>query len=279
MRVCRSLNKIKRRGFIEPNSMVLGDCLEVMPLIQGGGIDLCLTDPPYGSSKCRWDSVIPLHNMWVCLNKNVKSDGVVAIFGTEPFSSQLRISNIEDFRYDWYWEKDKGANWMFGNSQPLKVIEVVSVFYKKKPLYNPQKTARKAGAHQGHKYKNPSKISNHVKAVMGESWKETPLDETQNYHGKDYEPDKLLPRQRLYFPREQRGKVHDTQKPVKLCEYLIKTYTNEGDLVLDFAAGSFTTAIACMNTNRKFIMIENDKEFFEAGVNRVKKHWEAQRTK
>jgi site-specific DNA-methyltransferase (adenine-specific) len=137
------------------------------------------------------------------------------------------------------------------------------VFYSSQPTYNPQKEINPRGISKRHLSPNPSKITNNVRDVMGASWKETQLDETQNYHGKNYEPDKLLPKQLVYFAREQRGKLHPTQKPVALFEYLVRTYTNEGDTVLDTCAGSGTTGVACINTGRKYILIEKDAGYCE----------------
>jgi site-specific DNA-methyltransferase (adenine-specific) len=166
-------------------------------------------------------------------------------------------------------QKDKAANFLFGNKMPLKVIEIISVFYSSQPTYNPQKEIRQSGVHKGSLYKNPSKITKNVKEVMGDSWKETEMDETQNYHGKNYEADKLLPKQLVYFSREKRGKVHPTQKPVTLAEYFIKTYTNENETVLDNCMGSGTTGVACKNLNRNFIGIELDPEYFKIAGKRI----------
>lgn len=251
---------------------LLGDCLELMPQIPDGSVDMICTDLPYGSTKCKWDVIIPFDKLWEQYNRIIKPNGAILLFGNEPFSSSLRISNLMNYKYDWYWQKDKAANFLFGNKMPLKVIEIISVFYSNQPTYNPQKEIRPGGKHKGSLYKNPSKITHNVKAVMGDSWKETEMDETQNYHGKDYEADKLLPKQLIYFSREQRGKIHPTQKPVSLIEYLIRTYTLESETVLDSCAGSFTTAIACINTNRKYICIERDPTYFEIGRQRIAKH-------
>ncbi len=240
--------------------------------IPNGCVDMVLCDLPYGTTKCKWDVVIPFDKLWEQYNRVAKPNGCIALFGNEPFSSALRLSNLFAYRYDWYWQKDKAANFLFGNKMPLKVIEIISIFYSALPTYNPQKEIRKAGVHKGSLYKNPAKITKNVKEVMGDSWKETEMDETQNYHGKHYEADKLLPKQLIYFSREQRGKVHPTQKPVALAEYLIKTYTNESELVLDNCMGSFTTAIACLNTKRSFIGIEKDEHYFQVGKDRLEKY-------
>ena len=246
-----------------------GDCLEAMKAVPDKSIDMVLCDLPYGTTKCKWDVIIPFRPLWENYKRIIKDTGSICLFGNEPFSSALRVSNLAMYKYDWYWEKDKAANFLFGNKMPLKNIEIVSVFYTKQPTYNPQKTINPSGSSRRHLYKNPSKITNNVKEVMGKGWVETKMDETENYHGKSYEPDKLLPKQLVYFAREQRGKVHPTQKPVALMEYLIKTYTNERDTVLDNCMGSGTTGVAAVNLNRKFIGIELEQKYFDIAKKRI----------
>jgi len=247
-----------------------GDCLEVMKDIPDNSVDMVLCDLPYGTTKCKWDIIIPFESLWKEYHRI--ATGPILLFGNEPFSSKLRISNLDEFRYDWYWQKDNAANFLFGNKMPLKNIEVISTFYTKQPIYNPQKQINPKGPSKRYLSPDPSKISKHVKEIMGDAWKETQMDDSQNYHGKDYEPDKLLPKQLIYFSREQRGRVHPTQKPVTLFEYLIKTYTNEGMTVLDNCAGSGTTAIAAINTNRKWICIEKDESYANAAQERISEH-------
>ena len=249
--------------------LLQGNCLEKMKDIPSGSIDMILCDLPYGTTKCKWDVIIPFDKLWEQYNRIVKPNACIALFGNEPFSSSLRLSNLPAYRYDWHWEKDKAANFLFGNKQPLKNIEIISIFYQSQPTYNPQKTINPAGISKRHLSKNPSKISNNVKDIMGESWKETVMDESQNYHGKNYEPDKLLPKQLIYFARDQRNKIHPTQKPIALMEYLIKTYTNEGETVLDNCMGSGTTGVACKKTNRNFIGIEILPKYFEIAEKRI----------
>jgi len=249
--------------------LIQGDCLEKMKDIPSGSVDMILCDLPYGTTKCKWDVIIPFDKLWEQYNRIVKPNACIALFGNEPFSSSLRLSNLPAYRYDWHWEKDKAANFLFGNKQPLKNIEIISIFYQSQPTYNPQKTINPAGISKRHLSKNPSKISNNVKDIMGESWKETVMDESQNYHGKNYEPDKLLPKQLIYFARDQRNKIHPTQKPIALMEYLIKTYTNEGETVLDNCMGSGTTGVACKKTNRNFIGIEILPKYFEIAKKRI----------
>ena len=247
-----------------------GNCLERMKEIPDGSVDMILTDPPYGTTACKWDSIIPFEPMWEHLKRVIKPNGAIVLFGGEPFSSLLRVSNLKGYRYDWAWEKNKGANWMFGNKQPLKVQENICVFYSKQPVYNPQKTVNPKGESKRHLSKNPSKITKNVKDVMGECWKETKMDGSENYHGKNYDPKMLLPRSIQKFKSDAKGKVHPTQKPVALMEYLINTYTNETETVLDFTMGSGSTGVACINTNRKFIGIELAEDYFRVAKDRIK---------
>lgn len=246
-----------------------GDCLEIMPQLPDGCVDMVVCDLPYGTTKCKWDILIPFRELWKEYSRVIKEAGAIVLFGTEPFSSELRLSNLGQFRYDWYWQKDKAANFLFGNKMPLKIIEIASVFYAKQPIYNPQKTINPEGPSKRHLSRNPSKISRNVKEVMGNGWKPTEMDATENYHGKDYEPDKLLPKQLIYFAREARGKVHPTQKPIALFEYLIRTYTNSGDTVLDNCCGSGTTGVACVDTGRLSIQIEKDEEYVQIAKTRL----------
>jgi len=237
----------------------LGDCLEVMKTIESGSIDAIITDPPYGTTACKWDSVIPFEPMWEQINRIVKTNGATALFGGEPFSSALRMSNIKNYKYDWKWEKAQGVNFAQCNHMPMSVYEDICVFgnfgmsknAKIQPTYNPQ---------------NLTVINKKKKAKTSTEHRvcENNIDHIQKFGN--------YPRQIQKFSSE-RG-LHPTQKPVLLMEYLIKTYTNEGETVLDFTAGSFTTAIACMNTKRSFIGIEKDETYFNIGVERVDKHKE-----
>lgn len=251
--------------------LINGDCLSVLDTLIKSNIkvDLVLTDPPYGTTKCKWDEIIPFNEMWTRLKLIRKEDTPILLFGIEPFSSKLRVSNIKEYRYDWYWQKDKRANFLFGNKQPLKVIETISVFYKKQPDYFPQKIINPKGTSKRHLSPNPSKVSKNVKSIMGNGWKETKMDDTQNYHGKTYEPNKLLPTTLIYQAKDQRNKLHPTQKPVQLLEYFVKTYSVEDDIILDFTMGSGSTGVACKNLHRQFIGIELDKEYFNIAVDRI----------
>lgn len=227
-----------------------GDCLDLMKSIPNGSIDLILTDPPFGITACKWDSVIPLNLMWLELKRIIKPNGVIALFGSEPFSSNLRMSNIKQFKYDWIWDKGRGYNFAGVKYQPFKSHEIVSVFSKNTHLYNPQMTEGKPYTQkQGRKGE-----------VYGGD------------NGRDVITVNNGTRYPLSIQKFIRGKClgdHPTQKPIDFLEYLIKTYTNEGDTVLDFTAGSMSTAIACINTNRKGIMIEMDEHYFNVGKQRV----------
>lgn len=239
-----------------------GDCLEVMKQIPDKSVDMILCDLPYGTTDCKWDIVIPFDKLWEQYNRIIKDNGAIVLCGVEPFSSHLRISNEKMYRYDWYWEKDKGSNFLFGNKQPMKVIETLSVFYKKQPTYNSQKIDNPKGVSKRHLFFENSKNTQLAKT----NYKNMP---SKPATGKNYEPDKLLAKSHIYFAREQRNKVHPTQKPVALMEYLIKTYTNENDTVLDTCMGSGTTGVACKHLNRNFIGIELDPNYFEIAKNRI----------
>ena len=243
--------------------LIQGDCLEKMKDIPDKSIDFILCDLPYGTTKCKWDVVIPFDKLWEQYNRIAKPNSCIALFGNEPFSSALRLSNLPAYRYDWYWQKDKAANFLFGNKMPLKVIEIISVFYNSQPTYNPQKEINPKGISKRHlSFGKGVGNSDRAKSIM-------PNMPGMPKKGKDYEPDKLLPKQLIYFSREQRNKVHPTQKPVALLEYLIKTYTNEKETVLDNCMGSGSTGVACKNLNRNFIGIELDEKYFNIAKDRI----------
>ncbi len=247
--------------------LIKGDCLEVMSELADMGIkvDMVLTDPPYGTTACKWDSIIPFQPMWECLRGLRNDNTPIVLFGSEPFSSMLRCSNIKEFKYDWVWHKSKASNFLLAKKQPLKKHEVISVFYPH--AYHPIKT-------QGVPY-NKGKRKN-VDGVATEVYNKIP--NCGKYEIKS-DGDRYPTSIQYFVTAEQEGKHHPTQKPVALLEYLIKTYTNDGDLVLDFTAGSFSTAIACLNTNRRFIGIELDEKYYKIGIERVKKELAEQKGK
>ena len=230
--------------------IINGDCLEVMKSIPDGSVDAIITDPPYGTTACKWDTVIDFDLMWEQLKRVIKVNGAIVLFGSEPFSSTLRMSNIKNYRYDWVWVKEQGTGFLNSKKQPLKNNEQICVFYKKQPLYNPQ--MRKG--FKPYKTKKGGLTDNYRKDSVSEVITES--------DGERY------PLNTLTFTRDK-SKQHPTQKPVALMEYLIKTYTNEGELVLDFTIGSGTTGVACKNLNREFIGIELDQEYFDIAKQRI----------
>tara|TARA_R110000782_G_scaffold28123_1_gene70703 strand:- start:165 stop:914 length:750 start_codon:yes stop_codon:yes gene_type:complete len=237
-----------------------GDCIEVMKTIQSGSIDAIITDPPFGTTACKWDSVIDFELMWEQLNRIIKPNGAIVLFGSEPFSSALRMSNIKNYKYDWIWEKDKAGNFALANRMPMKYHEIISVFYKKQPTYNKQRIERSEG---GKKRNKTSKNfnNNNVTSIINGNLSSKSLGEV--FYPKLKNPSSVL----KY--NKQVG-LHPTQKPVPLMEYLIKTYTNENETVLDFTMGSGSTGVACVNTKRNFIGIEMDNNYFEIAQQRIK---------
>lgn len=232
-----------------------GDCLEVMKTIQDKSIDAIITDPPYGTTACKWDSVIPFDAMWEQLNRIIKPNRAIVLFGSEPFSSALRMSNIKNYKYDWIWKKSQGVNFAQCNYMPLKNTENILVFgnfglsknAKNKPTYNPQ------GLKECYVVKNDKTFSEHRPNVQHRDYVQTK---------------KGYPKQILEYGND-RG-LHPTQKPIALMEYLIKTYTNENETVLDFTMGSGSTGVACVNTKRDFIGIEMDDNYFNIAKKRIK---------
>lgn len=232
--------------------LMFGDCLERMKEIPDESVDLVLTDPPYGTTACKWDSVIDFTLMWEQLKRIIKPNGAIVLFGAEPFSSALRMSNIKQYKYDWVWEKTRPSNPMLSKFRPLSYHENILVFYSKQPCYNPQKTFGKVNNGQGTKTRKNTSLSNGVK---------------ENYVN-DLNTNLKFPKSVLKFDR---GSIqqHPTQKPVALLEYLIKTYSNENETVLDFTMGSCSTGVACLNTNRKFLGIEMDAKYYEIACDRL----------
>lgn len=225
--------------------LMQGDCLERMKEIPDGSVEMILTDPPYGTTACAWDSIIPLEPMWEQLKRIIKPRGAIVMTASQPFTTTLIASNMKMFKYCWVWKKSKPTGHLNAKKQPLRTYEDVVVFYDNQCIYNPQ------GIKPTDKV-----VSRTNRGNYGECSKTTRQTVT-NY-----------PRNIIEFPSVDG--VHQTQKPVALMEYLIKTYTNEGETVLDFTMGSGTTGVACVNTGRKFIGIELDENYFRIGVNRIK---------
>ena len=230
-----------------------GDCLELMKDIPDKSIDMILCDLPYGTTQCKWDIIIPFDKLWEQYNRVIKDNGAIVLFGSEPFSSNLRLSNIKNYKYDWYFIKEKGKGHLNAKKQPLRSVENICVFYKKQPIYNPQ---FKPGLPYTKVNCSKNKFNKGVYGKTNESY------DSINVDGKRY------PTTDLYFTSVQRT-IHPSQKPVALLEYLVKTYTNEGETVLDNCMGSGSTGVACVNTNRKFIGIELNKNYFNIAKQRI----------
>lgn len=239
---------------IELNNIYNEDCLEGMKRIPDGSVDMILADLPYGTTRNKWDTVIPLDLLWEQYNRVIKERGAILLTAQTPFDKVLGVSNLENLRYEWIWDKRLPTGHLNAKRMPLKRHENILVFYKKLPVYNPQFT-------EGEPYDKGFALRE------SENWGKQVAVGGKNSSGKRY-PTSLIVKSNA----NQRGKLHPTQKPVALFEYLIKTYTNEGDTVLDNVMGSGTTAIACLNTNRNFIGFEMDKEYFDIANERINKH-------
>ena len=224
------------------------DCLEGMSLLKNKSIDMILCDLPYGITDCKWDSIIPLDELWQQYNRIIKDNGAIVLFSAQPFTTKLINSNIKNFKYCWYWKKNITTGYCFAKYQPMRCIEDICVFYKNTPTYNPQ----------GLKALDKPRIKNRKdNGVYGASLNKVHVTKYTNY-----------PKHLLEFSKDKE-KLHPTQKPVKLCEYLIKTYTNEGDIVLDNCVGSGSTILACKNVKRNYIGFEINKDYVDIAVNRL----------
>jgi len=241
--------------------LIQGDCLEKMKDIPDGSVDMVLSDPPYGTTACKWDSIIPLEPMWEHLKRVIKANGAIVMTASQPFTSVLVMSNVEMFKHEWIWIKNRGSNFANTVREPMKEHEVVLVFSHGKWTYNKQMQPRTGAGLDRTKYDCDF------------------ITESDNYRKFSDRKGNKLPEMRVPSSWQKFNTVcgkektkHPTQKPLGLMEYLIKTYTNEGDTVLDFAAGSFTTGVACKNTNRDFIGIEVDEDYFKIAEDRIRNH-------
>jgi len=236
--------------------LIHGECLDIMDQLisEGVKVNAIITNPPYGTTACKWDSVIPFDAMWERLNKLIEPNGAIVLFGSEPFSSALRMSNIKNYKYDFYWRKPKGTGHLNAKKMPLKDTEVISIFMKS-IKYNPQFS-------KGLPYKDKAGKNHKLSSSMTDSYGSYTNFRNDN-KGLRY------PKTGIDFPVVERG-LHPTQKPVKLMEYLISTYTNENELVLDFTMGSGTTGVACKNLNRNFIGIEKEEKYFKIAEERIR---------
>jgi len=227
------------------------DCFDIMPMIADKSVDAIITDPPYGTTACKWDSIIPFEPMWEHLNRIIKPNGAIVLFGSEPFSSALRMSNIKNYKYDWIWHKERLTNPLNIKFQPAKTYEIISIFNKHNfyPIMDKRDEKNKRNNKprlNNSNITNTSLFCEHSKGNNDEKY-----------------PDAIR-----NFISVRNGK-HPTQKPVPLIEYLIKTYTLENETVLDFTIGSGTTAVACINTGRNVIGIEKEKKYYDIAVKRI----------
>ena len=227
-----------------------GDCLDIMPQLEENSVDLILCDLPYGTTKNKWDSVIPLNKLWKSYERIIKDNGAIVLFSQMPFSAELVHSNLKLFKYEWIWQKDSGTGFLNAKKMPLKIHENILVFYKKLPLYNPQMRT----GFKPYKCKQGRHSTNYGAYEQGY------ITES---NGERYPIDIIK------FKKD--SGLHPTQKPVELLEYLIKTYTNENETVLDNCMGSGSTGVACINTNRRFIGIELDENYFNIAKERIEK--------
>tara|TARA_Y100000389_G_C17469770_1_gene529250 strand:- start:4716 stop:5444 length:729 start_codon:yes stop_codon:yes gene_type:complete len=229
---------------------ILGDCLEVLPTIEDNSVDMLLADLPYGTTACKWDSVIPLDKLWEQYNRVCKKNAAMVFTSMQPFTTILAASNINNLRYEWIWEKPQGTNPMNVKIMPLKSHENILVFYREKPTYNPQMW-----------YSTPYSGFSSDTAKIGEVYGNAESKHRDNPEGSRYP--------KTVIKHKQEKGYHPTQKPVGLMEYLIKTYTNEWDVVLDNTMGSGTTGVACVHTNREFIGIEKEEKYFKIAEKRL----------
>ena len=241
--------------------LLKGNCLEVMKQIPDGSVDAIITDPPYGTTACKWDSVIDFDLMWEQLNRIIKPNGAIVLFGSEPFSSALRMSNIKNYKYDWIWDKASATNFVHAKNKPMKQHEIISIFSLGVTIHKGQSKNRMDYYPQNlieiNKKRKKTKTSS-VNFADRPSHKDEFISTHTNY-----------PKTIITFKRDKG--FHPTQKPVPLMEYLIKTYTNENETVLDFTMGSGSTGVASKNLNRNFIGIEMDDKYFEIAKERINK--------
>jgi site-specific DNA-methyltransferase (adenine-specific) len=238
---------------IKLNEIYLGDCLEIMKDIDDKSIDMILCDLPYGTTACRWDIIIPFEPLWEQYERVIKDNGIIVLTASQPFTSKLINSKMNMYKYNLIWEKEQGTDFMMAKKKPLKNYEDICIFYKKQPTYNPQMIL----CNKEWVKKDTGKTFNYI------------IGQEEKVYNKKSNGKYRYPTSILRFDRPKQKGLHPTQKPVALFEYLIKTYTNEGDVVLDNCAGSGTTGIAAANTKRNYILIEKEQKYFDLAKERL----------
>jgi len=247
-------NKALNIADVSGSVLFQGDCLDIMPLIPDKSIDAIIADLPYGTTQNKWDSVLPLDELWKQYKRILKDNGVVVLFGSQPFTSALIMSNTKEYKYSWLWDKvNKFSGHLNAKKQPLRITEDICIFYSQQPTYNPimVKGEPYKAISKGGKSLNFGKQTDGV-TTINEGW--------------------YYPKNIISIKGDERGtegRIHPTQKPVELMEYLVKTYTNENEIVLDNTMGSGTTGLACLKTNRQFIGIEKEKQYYDLAVRRL----------
>ena len=244
-----------------------GDCLEIMKQIPDDSVDFICCDLPYGTTNCSWDSVIPFDKLWEQYNRIAKDKAAIALFGSEPFSSYLRMSNIKNYKYDWIWNKKSAANILIAKYQPLKICETISIFCKTSSNYYPILTQTGRDITREKPVEQKSDLISGIKSGKF-------IKSSKNKKGTERYPKNIIE----ISNADRNNSLHPTQKPVELLEYLVKTYTKEGDVVLDNCMGSGTTGVACRNLNRNFIGIELDKKYFEICKKRIENGWKVKKS-
>ena len=242
---------------VSHSTLVNADCFDVFPFIEDKSIDAIICDLPYGTTACKWDSILPLNELWKEYKRVLKQNGVIILFGTQPFTTTLISSNIKQFRYELIWDKIRSATGLNAKRMPLKTHENMLIFYTEQPTYNPQLTEGKP--FDKTKYNGQLELPN----VTGGGVKISRKNDGTRF------PISIHRYSQNWRRQEQ---IHPTQKPVELMEYLIKTYTNENEIVLDNTMGSGTTGLACLKTNRQFIGIEKEKQYYDVAVRRLSEY-------
>jgi site-specific DNA-methyltransferase (adenine-specific) len=244
---------------VSGSALFQGDCLDIMPLIPDNSIDKIFTDLPYGVTNCKWDIVIPFNILWEQYKRIIKPNGVICLFGTEPFSSKMRLSNFDMFKYDWIWYKNQPSNFANAKRMPMSIYEILSVFYEKQPTYNNIKEPRDTTDESRNRYKYKMSLGTGTAKHTKIKNVRPIVNDINNRNATNLKYFKTVPNAK---------KLHTSEKPLEMLEYFIQTYTNENDIVLDSCMGVGSTGVACKNLNRKFIGIEKEAKYYDIACRR-----------